>query len=88
MVEELFREIAKNGNYAYGYEEVENALLAGAVKALLVTDKLVREKKADEPLKIAAEKKSEIVIINLTNDSGKRLDALGGIAAVLRFRLR
>lgn len=88
MVEGLLQEIAKEGNYAYGLEEVGNALLAGAVKVMLVTDKLVREKKVDELLKIASEKKTEIVIINLMHDSGKKLDALGGIGAILRYRIR
>lgn len=87
MVEKLLSEIAKEGNYAYGYKEVENALLAGAVKELMVTDKLVREKKVDELLKIASERKTEIVIINLLQDSGKKLHALGGIGAVLRYRI-
>lgn len=86
-VEELLKEISKEGNYAYGHEEVENALLAGAVKLLLVTDKLVREKKVDELLKIASEKKTEIAIINLMHDSGKKLDALGAIGAILRYRI-
>ncbi|MEE9152016.1 MAG: mRNA surveillance protein pelota [Thermoplasmata archaeon] len=88
MVEEMLSEISKEGNYAYGPKEVENALLAGAVKVLLVTDKLVREKKVDELLKIASEKKTEIVIINLMHDSGKKLDALGGMGAILRYRIR
>ena len=88
MVEEMLSEISKEGNYAYGPKEVENALLAGAVKVLLVTDKLVREKKVDELLKIASEKKTEIVIINLMHDSGKKLDSLGGVGAILRYRIR
>jgi protein pelota len=88
IVEELLSEISKEGNYAYGSEEVENALLAGAVKILLVTDKLVREKKVDELLKIASEKKSEIVIINIIHDSGRKLDGLGGIGAILRYKIR
>ncbi len=87
MVEELLSEISKEGTYAYGYNEVENALLAGAVKKLLVIDKLVRERKVDELLRIASEKKTEIVIINLTHDSGKKLNALGGVAAILRYRI-
>lgn len=87
IVEELLSEISKDGNYAYGFKEVENAILAGAVKTLLVTDKLVREKKVDELLKIAGQKKSEIVIINIIHDSGKKLDALGGIGAILRYKI-
>jgi protein pelota len=87
VVEELLAEISKDGSYAYGLNEVESAILSGAVKILLVTDKLVREKKVDDLLKTAAEKKSEIAIINIVHDSGKKLEALGGIGAILRYRI-
>jgi protein pelota len=87
FVEELLTEISKDGNYAYGHKEVENAINAGAVRTLLVTDRLIREKRVDNLLKIAAEKKSEIAIINGVQDSGKKLEALGGIGAILRYKL-
>ncbi|UCE37858.1 MAG: mRNA surveillance protein pelota [Thermoplasmata archaeon] len=87
MIEELLKEISKNGNYAYGQNEVESALIAGAVSTLLVTDKLVREKKVNELLNLASEKKSEIVIINEMQDAGKKLEALGGIGAILRYKI-
>lgn len=87
VVEELLFEISKEGNYAYGPKEVENAVIAGAARILLVTDRLVREKKADELLKIAIEKKTDIAIINGIQDSGKKLEALGGIGAILRYRI-
>lgn len=87
LVEELLAEISKDGNFAYGNEEVENAVLAGAVKVLLVLDKLVRERKVDDLLKIAQKKKSSIAIINASNDAGKKLDSLGGVGAVLRYKI-
>ncbi|UCG68572.1 MAG: mRNA surveillance protein pelota [Thermoplasmata archaeon] len=87
IVEELLAEISKDGNFAYGHKEVENAIIAGAVRTLIVTDRLIREKKVDYLLKIANEKKSEIAIINGVQDSGKKLEALGGIGAILRYRI-
>jgi protein pelota len=87
VVEKLLSEISKEGNYAYGHKEVEDAVLAGAVDVLLVTDKLVREKKVDRLLTIAEEKQSEIAIINASNDAGKKLDSLGGTAAILRYKM-
>jgi protein pelota len=87
LVEELLTEISKEGNYAYGKKEVENAVLSGAVKVLLVLDRLVREKKVDGLLKKAQDKRAEIAIINAHNDAGKKLDSLGGMAAVLRYKM-
>lgn len=49
LVEELFTEIAKENLAVYGMEQCKNAAEAGAVKTLLVTDKLIyemREKKS------------------------------------------
>jgi protein pelota len=86
-VEKLLSEISREGNYAYGQKEVEGAVIAGAVAVLLVTDKLVREKKVDNLLMTAQEKQSEIAIINAANDAGKKLDSLGGLAAILRYRM-
>ena len=87
IVEKLFEEIAKNGNFAYGFDEVKNALDAGAIETLLVTDKLVRTKKADELLEKAKKTKSKFMIISTVHDSGKKLEGLGGVGALLRYKI-
>lgn len=87
IVEKLFEEIAKNGNFAYGFDEVENAVDAGAVETLLVTDKLVREKKADQLLEKAKKTKSKFMIISTVHESGKKLEGLGGVGAILRYKM-
>jgi protein pelota len=87
LVEELLAEISKEGNYAYGRKEVEDAVISGAAKVLMVTDTLVREKKVDDLLKTATDKRSEIAIINAHTDCGKKLESLGGVGAILRYKL-
>jgi len=87
IVESLFEEIAKNGNFAYGFDEVENALDAGAIETLLVTDKLVRTKKADGLLEKAKKTKSKFIIMSTVHESGKKLEGLGGVAALLRYKI-
>lgn len=87
LVEELLGEIAKEGKYAYGSVEVENALLSGAVNVLLVTDRIVRERTADRLLGMANEQRAKIAIICTLHDAGKKLEGLGGIAALLRYRI-
>lgn len=87
IVEKLFEEIAKNGNFAYGFDEVENAVDSGAVETLLVTDKLVRTKKADQLLEKAKKTKSKFMIISTIHDSGKQLEGLGGVGALLRYKI-
>lgn len=86
LVEQLLTEIAKDGKYAYGPDEVENALMSGAVETLLLTDVSVREKKAEKFLQLAEETKVRIVIVSVMHDAGKKLHALGDVGALLRFK--
>lgn len=94
LVEDVLVEISKKGEAAYGIKEVENAANAGAVKTLLVSDSLIqkmREKDKydvlDNIMRIVESTKGEIHIIISEHEGGKKLDGLGGIAALLRYRI-
>lgn len=94
LVEELFTEIAKENLAVYGMEQCKNAAEVGAVKTLLITDKLIyemREKKEygklDYIMRSADKAKGEVVIISEEHDAGKKLHGLGGIAALLRYKI-
>jgi len=86
-VEKLFEEIKKNGLVTYGYKEVKNALLNGAVERLLITDNIVRTKQGEELLKTAKENNSEFTIINTIHEAGKKIEGIGGIGALLRYKI-
>ena len=94
LVDEVLSEISKDGKSAYGFDEVKQSAEAGAVKILLVSDKLIqdlREKEAysalEAVMKLAEQNQGEIHIINSEHEGGKKLDGLGGIAAILRYKL-
>jgi len=87
LVEKLFEEIKKNGLASYGAKEVENALKNGAVDRLLVSDVIVRSKKGENLLRLAKQNNSDFTIINTMHDAGKKIDGIGGIAALLRFKI-
>jgi len=94
LVEELLTEISKNNLAVYGLKDTENAVNAGAVKALLITDSLIqksREKggyeKIDNMMKIVDSMKGSINIISSEHEGGKKLSGLGGIGAILRYKL-
>ncbi len=94
IVEELMLAIAKTGKAAYGIAEVEQAANMGAIKTLLITDKFIGKAKAqnrfdklNQTMKIIDKTKGSIFIITAKNDAGKRLEGLGGIGAVLRFKI-
>lgn len=93
-VEELFTEIAKNNLAVYGLKETENASSTGAVKELLITDGLIQKSRSNDffneiekIMKIVDKTKGEVQIVSSEHEGGKKLDGLGGIAAILRFKL-
>ena len=87
LVEKLLAEINKDGLVTYGEEEVKNALINGAVERLLIVDNLVREKSGEELLNLAKQNKSEFTIINSMHEAGKKLEGIGGVGALLRFKI-
>ncbi len=94
LVEKLLSEISKQALAVYGLKETRNAVDAGAADILLITDgyifKLREENKfheIDKLLKQADKMKAAITVISSEHEGGKKLDGLGGIAALLRYRL-
>ncbi|MEM2890349.1 MAG: mRNA surveillance protein pelota [Candidatus Hadarchaeum sp.] len=89
LMDRLMGEIAKEGLATYGKDEVERAVVAGAVERLLVADELLRSNREDisKILENARKTRSEVIVISTEHDAGKQLMALGGIAAFLRFKL-
>ncbi|MDD1770197.1 MAG: mRNA surveillance protein pelota [Methanomassiliicoccales archaeon] len=86
-VERMLEEIAKDGPVAYGPKEVDEAATAGAVESLLVLDVLLREKDMDPLLKKVEGARGSVMVVSEHHEAGKKLEALGGIAALLRYRM-
>ena len=85
-VNEILEEIAKSSALiAYGEKEVKEAANMGAIKKLLILDKLVSEK--ETLLDLVENMGGEIILISSEHEGGKQLEALGGIAALLRFKI-
>lgn len=87
LMERLFSEIGKDGMFAYGDESVRLAVESGAVSVLLVLDKKVRTSTADRLLRTVEDSKGEFMIISSLHEAGRRLESLGGIAAILRYKM-
>lgn len=86
LVEELFSEIGRDGPAAYGEKETRSALEAGAARLLLVSDEVLRTPRGEELLRLAKSVSTPAHVVAVTHEAGKKLHALGGIAALLRFR--
>lgn len=94
IVEELFTEISKEELAVYGFKDVERIASTGAIKKLLVTTNLIKEKRENETfnelqnlMKLIEKTGGEIIVISTKHEGGKKLQSLGGIAALLRYKV-
>jgi protein pelota len=86
-VEQLMTAIAKDGLATYGPNEVMNAAMSGAVDKLLILDSKVREQDLDDIVRAVESQKGSVIIVSSQHDGGKELAALGGMGAILRYKV-
>ncbi len=79
--------ISQEGAVAYGRNEVQNAIEMGAVQEVLLTDALLRDSAIMQMVEKAEQMQAKIVVLSTQFEPGERLDALGGIAALLRYKM-
>lgn len=92
VVEEVLERLGKEDNkVTYGSEQTETANSLGAIENLLVLDYTIRDSTNEERLKLeklmteVEMRRGRVVIISVEHEAGKKLLALGGVAALLRF---
>ena len=88
LVETLLESIATNRPCAYGPAEVAEAVEAGAVETLLVSDAVVRNPGIEDLMRSAESARGAVVLVSRHHEAGQKLEALGGIAALLRFPIK
>jgi len=94
LVENLLKEISKNNLAVYSFKETKKAIEAGAVSILLITDKFIQKKRQadkfeeiDKLMRLIENLKGNIHIISSEHGGGKKLDGLGGIGGILRYKI-
>jgi protein pelota len=91
LMDELLREMALGGKVAYGMDEVKTAIDYGAVETLLIADELLRlEREAgniDAMIQEVEHAQGSMVVFSTEFEPGQKLHSLGGIAAMLRFKI-
>ena len=87
-VEQFLIEISKDGLYSYGKAELIQALDAGAVDRLLITNDLVRTKDGGLLLNKAKTTGASVMVISTVHEAGKKLAGFGGAGAILRYKIR
>nr|MDO8135456.1 mRNA surveillance protein pelota [Candidatus Njordarchaeum guaymaensis] len=94
LMDELLRRLGKGEKtVVYGTSDVEKAVSFGAVETLLITDSMLRgaaeeeRRKLDELLRNTEKMRGKIKILISASEPGEQLTSLGGIAALLRFKV-
>ncbi len=96
LIDELTARIAEGAEVAYGPEQVAKAADYGAVERLLVLDDRLRAERrgeggwdidVDDVVETTEQKGGEVTVFSSEFDPGQQLRNLGGIAALLRYRL-
>lgn len=91
MVNELLEHVGRDtGLGIYGLEDIENAANMGAIEKLIICDDFLQKdrNRVEIIIKNVKSATGKFHIVNHESDAGKQLNSLGGIAAILRFRIR
>jgi len=87
MMEEVLLRISQDSAVAYGRQEVRESIEFGAAEQVLIADTLLRDEEVMPLIEKAEAMRAAIVVLSSGFEPGERLVALGGIAALLRYRL-
>jgi len=87
LMDEVLLRIARAGAVAYGLREVSEAVEYGAAEQILLTDTLLRDPAVGILLEKAEGMRAAVVVVSGSFEPGERLDALGGVAALLRYKV-
>ena len=88
IIQEFFLHLQKDdGLSVYGLDQIKEADNVGAIKILLVSEEKIREDEIEELAREVEKKKSQVEIVSRTHDLGEQFHRMGGLGAILRFRI-
>jgi protein pelota len=85
LMDEFLKRISKGEPVAYGRAEVAKAAACGAVEQVLVADTLIHDPGIIALLEEAERCNADVIVFSTSFEPGKKLESLGGTAAILRF---
>ncbi|MFB6146931.1 MAG: mRNA surveillance protein pelota [Halobacteriaceae archaeon] len=96
LIDELTERIATGEAVAYGPDRVAEAADYGAVETLLIVDERLRTERgrggdwavdADDLVETVEQQGGEVVVFSSAFEPGQQLSNLGGVGALLRYRI-
>jgi protein pelota len=86
-MDEVLVRIATGGAVEYGLAAVSKAIDYGAVETVLVADTMLRNAESTALIERAEYTNATVVVLSTEFEPGERLAALGGVAALLRYKI-
>ncbi len=86
LMDDVILRISQDGAVAYGIRDVGEAIGFGAAEQVLITDTMLRDPAVNRLVEKAEGMRAAVVVLSSSFEPGERLDALGGIAALLRYK--
>ena len=88
IIQEFFTHLNKDdGLSVYGLEQIKEADNSGAVKVLIISEENIRKEEVDQLAMQVERKKGIVEIVSRTHDLGEQFCRMGGLGAILRFRI-
>lgn len=92
LLEKFLEFLGRNEKLAfYGLNDAKNAANFGAIELLLVSDKALSDKlkrlDLEKLMDLVEKSRGKVEIINSETDAGKKLEAISGIAGILRYAI-
>jgi len=85
--DEIFKRIARDDPVSYGTEEVQKAVAFGAAEEVIVADSAIRRPEISSLMEEAEAMNAKVLVLSTEFEPGKRIEGLGGIAALLRYKI-
>lgn len=89
-VNRVMEELSKGSGLAALGDEVREALSMGAAEVVMILDRLLIEKaeEASDIVTMSIKTRARLMVIPENSEAGKVLSGLGGLAALLRYRIK
>ncbi len=87
LMDEFLARVGKDQPVAYGKAAVSRAIEYGAAEQVLLADTMIRDPHVTRLAEQAESRGARIVVFSTEFEPGRQLEALGGIAALLRFKV-
>ncbi len=87
VMDDVLMRIATEGAVTYGRAETAEAIGYGAVEEVVIVDSLLKDPEIQQIVGNAESMRAAVVVLSSQFEPGERLAALGGIAALLRYKL-